>query len=83
MLAKGMTAGSKTKDNLVLTATTIAREPAFVLSGVHIGHAKKGQMIPAPVVGCITERNSGPGKPKSLYWTVQHASKSHGHHSNP
>lgn len=66
MLAKGMTPGSKTKDILLLTATTIVRGSAVVLNPSLHRTYKKGQMVPAPVVGCITERNSGPRKPKSF-----------------
>lgn len=61
---KGMTPGSKTKDTLLLTATTIVRGAAVVLNPSLHRTYKKGQMIPAPVVWCIIERNAGPGKPK-------------------
>lgn len=66
MLAKDMTPGSKAKDSLLLRAI-IVRGSAVVLNPSLHRTYKRGQMIPAPVVGCTTERNAGLENSNILY----------------
>lgn len=66
MLAKDMTPGSKAKDSLLLTAIIIRGSAVVLNPSLHRTY-KRGQMISASVVGCITERNSGPENSNLLY----------------
>lgn len=63
---------SKTKDSLLLTATVVVRESAFVLSlGPHEA-MQKGLDDIFVYSGGITEKNSELGKPKSFILDSKH-----------